>query len=170
MINAAETRGTCVYAIQHLTKGGQYVGGTFLKHKTTAMMHFMFDSAGGRYVTYSKNRRCGSKQNMPLYFSLDKATGEVVYDGEKFNELINTTSKVHDEQERLGEMKDNFDKLMNSAAEKRAAMDSAFAKHENDADDSLGISLDDRPIAQRTSDVEFMDDIAETVEFEDIIN
>lgn len=172
MINAAETRGTCVYAIQHLTKGGQYVGGTYLKHKTTAMMHFMFDSAGGRYVTYSKNRRGGSRQGTNLYFSLDKGTGEVMYDGDRFKEMLATTTKVHEEQERIGEMQDNFTKLMNESYNKKVVRDEVFAAHENDEPESLGLNPEfnpgERPRAQRSGDVQFLDSVAETVEFEDI--
>ena len=84
MIDAAEKNGTAILAIQHMTKGGQYVGSTYLKHATTAMMEILFDEAGQRYVRFSKNRRGGSAVGKRLYFRLEK--GEVVYDDARFRE------------------------------------------------------------------------------------
>lgn len=84
MIDAAEKNGTAILAIQHMTKGGQYVGSTYLKHATTAMMEILFDEAGQRYVRFSKNRRGGSAVGKRLYFRLEQ--GEVVYDEARFKE------------------------------------------------------------------------------------
>lgn len=84
MIDAAEITGSAILAIQHMTKGGQYVGSTYLKHATTAMMEMMFDDAGLRYIEFSKNRRGGSAVGKRLYFSLKD--GEVIYDGVRFEE------------------------------------------------------------------------------------
>jgi ABC-type dipeptide/oligopeptide/nickel transport system ATPase subunit len=84
MIDAAEKAGTAILAIQHMTKGGQYVGSTYLKHATTSMMEILFDEAGQRYVRFSKNRRGGSAVGKRLYFRLEE--GEVVYDGARFEE------------------------------------------------------------------------------------
>jgi hypothetical protein len=84
MIDAAEKHGSAILAIQHMTKGGQYVGSTYLKHATTSMMEIMFDDAGLRYVEFSKNRRGGSAVGKRLYFSLKD--GEVVYDKDRFEE------------------------------------------------------------------------------------
>jgi archaellum biogenesis ATPase FlaH len=84
MIDAAEKAGTAILAIQHMTKGGQYVGSTYLKHATTSMMEILFDDAGQRYVRFSKNRRGGSAVGKRLYFRLED--GEVVYDGARYKE------------------------------------------------------------------------------------
>jgi len=85
MIDAAEKSGCSVLAIQHMTKGGTYVGSTYLKHATTSMMEIRFDLSGQRYVEFSKNRRGGSGVNKRLYYSLNEA-GEVVYDTDRFKE------------------------------------------------------------------------------------
>jgi len=85
MIDAAEKNGCSVLAIQHMTKGGQYVGSTYLKHATTAMLELRFDSSGLRYVEFTKNRRGGSGTGKRLYYKLDEA-GQVVYDVARFNE------------------------------------------------------------------------------------
>jgi predicted ATP-dependent serine protease len=85
MIEAAEKCGNAVLAIQHMTKGGQYVGSTYLKHATTAMLEIRFDIGGNRYVEFSKNRRGGGGTGKRLYYSLDN-TGAVVYDVARFNE------------------------------------------------------------------------------------
>lgn len=84
MIDAAEKTGTAILAIQHMTKGGQYVGSTYLKHATTSMMEILFDDAGQRYVRFSKNRRGGSGVGKRVYFRLQD--GEVVYDEGRFKE------------------------------------------------------------------------------------
>ncbi len=85
MIEAAEKCGNAVLAIQHMTKGGQYVGSTYLKHATTAMLEIRFDLTGQRYIEFSKNRRGGSGTGKRLYYKLDE-TGAVVYDVARFNE------------------------------------------------------------------------------------
>jgi len=84
MIDAAEKHGSAILAIQHMTKGGQYVGSTYLKHATTSMMELLFDDTGLRYVEFSKNRRGGSNVGKRLYFGLEN--GEVVYDVHRFEE------------------------------------------------------------------------------------
>ncbi len=85
MIEAAEKNGCAILAIQHMTKGGTYVGSTYLKHATTAMLEIRFDISGQRYVEFSKNRRGGSGTGKRLYYKLDD-TGSVVYDAERFRE------------------------------------------------------------------------------------
>jgi archaellum biogenesis ATPase FlaH len=85
MIDAAEKNGTAVLAIQHMTKGGTYVGSTYLKHATTAMLEIRFDLSGQRYIEFSKNRRGGSGVGKRLYYSLDE-TGSVVYDVQRFTD------------------------------------------------------------------------------------
>lgn len=85
MIDAAEKCGNAVLAIQHMTKGGQYVGSTYLKHATTAMLEIRFDLMGARYIEFSKNRRGGSGTGKRLYYKLDE-TGAVVYDVARFTE------------------------------------------------------------------------------------
>ena len=85
MIEAAEKCGNAVLAIQHMTKGGQYVGSTYLKHATTAMLEIRFDIGGNRYIEFSKNRRGGGGTGKRLYYNLDD-TGAVVYDVARFNE------------------------------------------------------------------------------------
>ena len=94
MIDAAEKQGTAILAIQHMTKGGQYVGSTYLKHATTAMMELMFDESGQRYVVFSKNRRGGSAIGKRLYFNLED--GNIVYDKARFKE----TEELRDIEEK----------------------------------------------------------------------
>jgi predicted ATP-dependent serine protease len=85
MIDSSEISGCAVLAIQHMTKGGQYVGSTYLKHATTSMLEMLFDDAGQRYITFSKNRRGGSGVGKRLYFRLDEV-GNVVYDDARFKQ------------------------------------------------------------------------------------
>lgn len=95
MIDAAEKKGCAVLAIQHMTKGGTYVGSTYLKHATQAMVEIRFDISGHRYIEFSKNRRGGSGVGKRLYYSLD-GNGDVVYDTKRFED----TESMRDIEER----------------------------------------------------------------------
>lgn len=110
MIDAAEKSGCAVLAIQHMTKGGTYVGSTYLKHATTAMLEIRFDLSGQRYIEFSKNRRGGSGTGKRLYYTLDDE-GSVVYDTDRFTEtedlrkIENTESiRQHDLTKKFEEM------------------------------------------------------------------
>jgi hypothetical protein len=78
IVDASDKHGKAIFAIQHMTKGGQYVGGTYLKHATQSMMELKFDEGGRRYAEFSKNRRGGSQVGKRLYYSMKN--GEVVWD------------------------------------------------------------------------------------------
>lgn len=108
MIGCAENKGTAVRAIQHLTKGGTYVGSTLLKHTTTAMFELKIDQAGRRYGFYSKNRRGGEMQYKPLYFDIDKEKQCVVYDEEKFNQVLNAEKLAKDEKDKKAQSMTDF--------------------------------------------------------------
>jgi len=84
IIRAADKLGKTVFAIQHMTKSGTYVGGTYLKHATTAMMEIRKDNLGRRYATFSKNRRGGSQVDMRLYYKLE--SGSVVWSDQILDE------------------------------------------------------------------------------------
>jgi predicted ATP-dependent serine protease len=109
MIDTADKKGIGIYAIQHLTKGGTYVGSTYLKHATTAMLEFRFDSEGGRYVEFSKNRRGGSMIGKPLYFNLEN--GKIVYDQSRFEATSEVKRIESTERERQVEAEKTFNKL-----------------------------------------------------------
>lgn len=109
IIEAADKLGKAVIAIQHLTKGGQYVGSTYLKHATTAMMEMRFDDNGRRYIEFSKNRRGGSQINKRVYYSL--VEGEVVWDEETWNRDRETDILANGEQENRSELENRFNEL-----------------------------------------------------------
>lgn len=56
---------TATLLIQQVTKSGAFAGSNRIKHMTTGMAHMKFDSEGGRFLAFSKNRRGG---NMNKYF------------------------------------------------------------------------------------------------------
>lgn len=122
MIDAAENNGAAIWAIQHMTKGGQYVGSTYLKHATTAMMEIMFDDAGQRYVEFSKNRRGGSGVGKRLYFRL--VDGEVVYDANRYKETLELAEIEDKESIRQGDLSKKFEEIF------------VFGKQAADADES----------------------------------
>jgi len=109
IIEAADKLGKAVIAIQHLTKGGQYVGSTYLKHATTAMMEMRFDDSGRRYIEFSKNRRGGSQINKRVYYSL--VEGEVVWDEESWNRDREADILANGEQESRSELENRFNEL-----------------------------------------------------------
>ena len=109
MIDSAEKSGTAILAIQHMTKGGQYVGSTYLKHATTSMMEILFDENGQRYVRFSKNRRGGSAVGKRLYFRLEE--GEVVYDGARFKETEDLREIEDREAVRRVDLSQKFEEI-----------------------------------------------------------
>ena len=113
MVEAAERRGTAIFAIQHQTKGGEYVGRTFLKHTTTAMLELRFNN-GQRYAEFSKNRRGGSMQNKPLYFNLKNQ--EIVFDVEAFERTLNAESMADKESDNIKRLDNKFTEVFNLAA------------------------------------------------------
>ena len=110
MIDAAEKCGNAVLAIQHMTKGGQYVGSTYLKHATTAMLEIRFDITGLRYIEFSKNRRGGSGTGKRLYYKLDE-TGAVVYDVARFEETEEMRNFENVETLRQQDLTRQFDSI-----------------------------------------------------------
>ena len=109
MIDAAEKSGTSILAIQHMTKGGQYVGSTYLKHATTSMLEILFDEAGQRYVRFSKNRRGGRAVGKRLYFRLED--GEVVYDDARFKETEELRDIENREAIRQVDLSQKFEEI-----------------------------------------------------------
>jgi predicted ATP-dependent serine protease len=110
MIDAAEKNGCAVLAIQHMTKGGQYVGSTYLKHATTSMLEIRFDVSGQRYLEFSKNRRGGSGVNKRLYYKLDEE-GKVVYDVRRFEETEEMRSFETAETVRQHDLSQKFEEV-----------------------------------------------------------
>lgn len=110
MITAAEKDGCAVLAIQHMTKGGTYVGSTYLKHATTAMLEIRFDLSGNRYLEFSKNRRGGGGVNKRLYYTLDKQ-GAVVYDSERYTESEEMNKIENKESIRQHDLTRKFEEI-----------------------------------------------------------
>lgn len=127
MIDAADRMGIAVLAIQHLTKGGTYVGSTYLKHATTAMLEFRFDSEGARYLEFSKNRRGGSNINKPLYYTLEN--GKICYDKNRFESTQTVKEMETTELERKREAEETFNKVfLGIGVEKQKLEDSVVAE------------------------------------------
>lgn len=132
MIDAAENNGAAIWAIQHMTKGGQYAGSTYLKHATTAMLELMFDDAGQRYVVFSKNRRGGSAVGKRLYFRL--VDGDVVYDANRYKETMELKEIEDAESLRQIDLAQKFEEVFvfgKKDEEEDEAKDAAEAKEES---------------------------------------
>ena len=123
IIEAADKNGKAIFAIQHLTKGGQYVGSTYLKHATTAMLEMRFDEAGRRYVEFSKNRRGGSNINRRLYYSL--VNGELVWDEVAWNQEIEASTLAASESSRRSSLESKFNDLFLSVAHRDSKAEEA---------------------------------------------
>lgn len=117
IIEAADKRGKTIFAIQHMTKGGEYVGSTYLKHATTSMMEIKFDEAKRRYVEFSKNRRGGSMINKRLYYSL--AGGKVVWDEAAWRQENEAQALGQMESDRRQELEAGFNNLFLSVNKHR---------------------------------------------------
>jgi predicted ATP-dependent serine protease len=101
---------TSFFCIQQVTKGGEFVGSNTIKHATTAMMEVRFDENNRteRYVEFTKNRRCGDAVFKKLYFTLDKKTGQILYDTDRFQEDAEVVAKVSTESLRTAKDEKKF--------------------------------------------------------------
>lgn len=137
IIEAADKKGKTVFAIQHMTKGGQYVGSTYLKHATTSMMELKFDDAGRRYLEFSKNRRGGSLVGRRMYYSL--VNGEVVWDEVAWHQENVAKDLTEQESDRRSKLEGEFNQLFLSVKNVgAAAVDAAEARsHENSETSSI---------------------------------
>ena len=117
IIEAADKKGKAIFAIQHMTKGGEYVGSTYLKHATTSMMEIRKDESGRRYAEFSKNRRGGSLVGKRLYYSL--VNGEVKWD-EAARRQENVVSELAEqESDRRQHLESEFNSLFLSVKRPR---------------------------------------------------
>jgi|688.fasta_scaffold00290_107 archaellum biogenesis ATPase FlaH len=119
IIEAADKKGKAIFAIQHMTKGGQYVGSTYLKHATTSMMEIRKDEAGRRYAEFTKNRRGGSLVGKRLYYSL--VDGEVKWDENAWRQENVVADLAEQESDRRQRLEGEFNNLFLSV--KRPATD-----------------------------------------------
>jgi archaellum biogenesis ATPase FlaH len=128
IIEAADKKGKAIFAIQHMTKGGEYVGSTYLKHATTSMMEIKFDENGRRFVEFSKNRRGGSLVGKRLYYSL--VNGEVKWDEAAWRQETAATEIADQESERRAHLEGQFNDLFLSVKGERANENRAEAEAE----------------------------------------
>jgi hypothetical protein len=117
IVEAADKKGKAIFAIQHMTKGGQYVGSTYLKHATQAMMEIKFDESGRRYVEFSKNRRGGSMVGKRMYYSL--VNGEVAWDEAAWRQETTIADLAGQESERRQNLETEFNSLFLSVKRPR---------------------------------------------------
>lgn len=139
MISAADKMGIAVLAIQHLTKGGTYVGSTYLKHATTAMLEFRFDTEGARYLEFSKNRRGGSNINKPLYYTLED--GKIKYDQERFESTQTVKQMESTELERKREAEETFNRVFLGMGNETIEDNSVVEPDESDQPDFEIVNL-----------------------------
>jgi archaellum biogenesis ATPase FlaH len=124
IIEAADKKGKAIFAIQHMTKGGQYVGSTYLKHATTSMMEIRKDEAGRRYAEFTKNRRGGSLVGKRLYYSL--VDGEVKWDEAAWRQETVVSELAAQESDRRQHLEGQFNSLFLSV--KRPQTDAELAE------------------------------------------
>lgn len=112
LIASAEKFNKTIIAIQHQTKGGDYVGSTLLKHSVTAMLEYRFDG-NDRYFAFSKNRRCGDYQGVRVYFKFNKDTHTLEYDQDRFDEQVKARNTSAEERAR--QQIENLDYLVQNS-------------------------------------------------------
>lgn len=134
MVEAAENHGKLIFAIQHMTKSGSYVGGTFLKHVTQGMIFVRKDKVNPseRYIEVSKNRRGGSMTDRPLYFFIKD--GSVGYDTSRFDAESSAMNSVGLNADARAEQAANFMKIMDLHGAKMAGPTADELADEADAE------------------------------------
>lgn len=106
---AATESGTTIFAIQQYTKGGTFVGSNKIKHMLTGMIFVMFDKNGDRYVVFHKNRRGGHMVQKRLYFTKNKETGRLEFDGVRLDNELAIIQHSQDEINKIQEEEGLFD-------------------------------------------------------------
>lgn len=116
---------TTFFCIQQVTKGGEFVGSNVIKHATTAMMEVRYDenNKDERYVEFTKNRRCGDAVFKRLYFSLEKKTGEIVYDLKRFQDDQVVLKQANVEELRSAKSAEDFKSVFFGAGSAGADVD-----------------------------------------------
>lgn len=150
MIDAAEKRGTAIAAIQHLTKGGTYVGSTYLKHATTSMLELRIDDAGLRYLEFSKNRRGGSMTGKQLYFRLGE-NGEVIYEKDRFEENEDMRDIQNVESMRQVDLSRKFDDMFTKPPKSEETVEEVEEKDDSVVDEKDEVPME---IIQPVSETE----------------
>lgn len=113
--------------IQQVNKGGTFVGSNKLKHMTTGMMEIRFvdeRTQDERYVVFSKNRR--GHVGKQMFFDL-AASGDVVYDTERFKKAEDLKELKKREKELIAKDGLDFDKLFNLGGDGDEVSESADA-------------------------------------------
>lgn len=118
---AAFESGACIMAIQQWTKSGGYVGSTKIKHMLTGMIYVMFDKNGDRYITFTKNRRGGHMVGKHLYFTKNKETGRLEFDGEKLMNDIAIKERINEDLQQIETENGLFDTAIMEIAKKQEA-------------------------------------------------
>ena len=131
IIKASDKRGKSIIAIQHMTKGGTYVGSTYLKHATQGMMQMSFDDSRRRYIEFTKNRRGGSMVGRRMYYSL--VNGEVAWDTVAWHQEEVASKLTENESDRRHKLEEDFNEIFLSVKNTgEEAVEAAEARsHEN---------------------------------------
>ena len=119
---SAFERFSTLMVIQQFTKGGTYVGSSKIKHLTTSMMYVMVDDNDDRYVTFTKNRRCGHMVGKKLYFTKNKTTGNIEWNQKRFDNYLAVAEHSSNELNKINEEEDFFN---NHLLEKREKINAA---------------------------------------------
>lgn len=113
MLKANQELGITFLLIQQINKGGDFVGSKGLEHNTTGLMEMRHSKDGRRYIKFKKNRRCGGLVNVPLFYSKDKITGEILFDEKDFIARIESKAFSEDNISKLEELANEFDSSFN---------------------------------------------------------
>lgn len=131
---AATESGTTIFAIQQYTKGGTFVGSNKIKHMLTGMIFVMFDKNGDRYVVFHKNRRGGHMVQKRLYFTKNKETGRLEFDGDRLDNELAIIEHSRDEMNKIQEENGLFDdEILAKAAELQAKREALLEVRRSEA-------------------------------------
>jgi len=117
---AATESGATILAIQQWTKSGGYVGSTKIKHMLTGMIYVMFDKNGDRYMVFTKNRRAGHMVGKKLYFTKNKVTGRLEFDGQRLDNDMAIIQHSKEEMEKIQDEQGLFDEEILQKAKEMA--------------------------------------------------
>ena len=136
---AATESGATIFAIQQYTKGGTFVGSNKIKHMLTGMIYVMFDKNGDRYMVFTKNRRGGHMVGKRLYFTKNKETGRLEFDGLRLDNDLQIIEHSREELNKIQEENGLFDEeILQKARELAERREELMKVHRQNSLDGVG--------------------------------
>jgi hypothetical protein len=105
----------------------------------TGMIYVMFDKNGDRYMVFTKNRRGGHMVGKRLYFTKNKETGRLEFDGLRLDNDLQIIEHSREELNKIQEENGLFDEeILQKARELAERREELMKVHRQNSLDGVG--------------------------------